>query len=347
MNMDEKDDFMYIELMDSIALDRALTTQYYDIIYETLLKQDRSISRCSTRIPKNKLVKESFKYEYYDDCDYNKVSGQLGLFGLDEIMAYIFVFDVYDSDSFDSVLSFAKSLQAIENSKEDSKKDSKEDSKDKKKRSLKYFIGNKYDFPIVEESIQINMGKDYIFVEDENNQENLYREYSSKLKSEFFGKHNVDIQDYLFFCSAKYGTNISSIFNKIYDQLLQNENLYKKDRYEDSLKEVNSDDESKEKKGKKKEASGGGFFSCCGCRDERSNDIKSNKKKIKNKETIEDSDDESYYDKNDKNIKAIDFKKNVQLRGELDTQRQVFDGYSEKDNKNNKQDNKESGCNII
>lgn len=341
--MDEKDDFMYIELMDTIALDRASSLQHFDIIYETLLKQDRSITRCSTKIPKNKLVKESFKYEYYEDSEYNKVSGNLGLFGLDNIMAYIFVFDVYDNDSFENVFTFAKSLQAMENSK---------DAKDK---SLKYFIGNKYDFPIVDETVQINMSKDHLFQECKDNQENLYDEFSKRIKSEFLGgKHNdneIKIEDCLFFCSAKYGTNVFSIFNKIYDNILQKENLYKKHRYEDSIKKVDSDDDNGNKIKKTVKKSDSGFFSCCSCRerneDEEKTNEKTSKKKIKNRETIDESDDDS---EDDKNIPDVDYHQNVQLFGKIDEKMVVFDGYSKEDkikreNKNNSETN--SGCSIF
>ena len=279
---DQLDEYVYVEIIDTMSIKRAMNLHLFNNLYSTTIKVDREITKSNNKIPLS--IKKKFKFEYYDDDKYQDMLSVSGLFGLEKIMAYVFVFDYNNEESFDEVFNYAKDLIYTENSQNNDKK------------TLKFFVGNKFDYPIYSEADNLtkldNANKVY-------SDDSKYKMYLEKIMKIYDNKEEI-AKEYFLLTSAKYNFNVKIMFNNIFNKINQAEYLWMKRGY-DSEKSIKSDNEP-DGRDRNKNESGGIFsklFSCCGSRakDEE------NSNKMQPKHNLILNTDSSNYDK----IEIIDF----------------------------------------
>lgn len=173
-------------------------------------------------------------------------------------MAYVFVFEYKNISSFNNVLLLAKEIYLNENNLQTTK-------------TLKFFIANKYDFPVKEETMDNN---DIKGIDIYYNNDFFYKSCLEKL-APLYENSEKTAKEYFLFASAKYNFNVSLFFSNIFKKINQVDALWIKKAYDDKSS-VKSDDETEF--GKKNSNSGFfskllDMFSCCGKRKEKNDDI--------------------------------------------------------------------------
>lgn len=234
-------------------------------------------------------MKNNFKYEYYPEDEYENAFSTKGLFGLEKIMAYVFIFDYNDKDSFDEVLFYAHEISQIELNK------------GVEIKTLKFFIGNKFDYPIYYENDALNVFENVVEV---MNKDSYYTKYLNRIQGIL--DKTEDAEQYFFLTSAKFNFNISFVFSHIFKKINQLDSLWMKVAYDEEKRKVSETDEllkiSEQKKGFLQR-----LFNCCSSRKEDltldeeglKKEFANGKKKKRKRKVNEDSDDDEY-DKNEK-----------------------------------------------
>jgi hypothetical protein len=257
-------------------------------LFNSVIKTEREFSRGNNKIPPN--VKNNFKYEYYPEDEYENTFSTKGLFGLEKIMAYVFVFDYNDKDSFEEVLFYSHEITQIEINK------------GVETKTLKFFIGNKFDFPIYYENDNLNLFENVLEV---MNKDSFYIKYLNRIQATF--EKTEDASQYFFLASAKYNFNISFIFSHIFKKINQIDSLWIKVAYDEEKRKESETDELLKIQQQKK-----GFlqrlFNCCASRKDDAtledeilkNEFANGKKKKRKRKVKDEYSDDEEYDKNEK-----------------------------------------------
>jgi len=96
-DMGELDEYAYVELLDTIGVDRGKKIDYIKEFYNNTIINERDINQTSTKI--NERLKKLIKYDY-SATDKEDMLSDRGLFSHDKVMAFICVFDYNDPSSF-------------------------------------------------------------------------------------------------------------------------------------------------------------------------------------------------------------------------------------------------------
>ncbi len=213
-NKEQIDEYCYVEILDTIGLNRAKDSLKLYKFYENFVKNEVFFCEKNKNFPGE--FSNLLKYEYFKNAD--QAMYVKGLFSLERIMAYLFIFDYSLISSFDEVFTYAYELFHIHSNKYVNKTE----------RSLFYFLGNKYDNPFESENL------DKIYALDSN-----YNYYLGKI-SQIYESTN-ESKKFLKYISSKFNFNIKETFIDILGNIGQNEMIYNKLQYD-----INDRIESKE-----------------------------------------------------------------------------------------------------
>lgn len=295
-----------------MGIDIAKELKGYYNFYYNFLPHEREITSLNPRLPpeinikhefikqnnNNKNIKTTTNMNNNDIKEVRNIRDKQntkGLFTINKILCYCFVFDVNDLNTFNEIYSLAMNIIQFENSKVDS-----EESK-----TIKIFIGNKFDEGISNYSNK-NENSDshyhsFSFLNSYFNKRNeSLSDVYNKLISLFKLKHEDDL-DNLFLSSAKFNFNIENIFNNALKKINQRDRLWKNIDFDESL-EYNSDDEVVSSK-ERKPTLYNKIFCCFPDKSLKNKNILENKGKkeiikgVGNENSIEDND--SKYDRNE------------------------------------------------
>ena len=208
-NKHQIDEYCYVEILDTIGLNRVVESIKLHKFYENFLKNEVIFCKKNINFPDE--FSTLLKYEYFKNAD--QAIFIKGLFSLERIMAYLFVFDYSLTSSFDEVFTYANELFNIHSNK----------FADKSERSLFYFLGNMYDNPIELDNI------DEIYSIDPN-----YKYYLSKISQIY--ENTSEGCKFLKYISSKFNFNINETFIDILGNIGQNELLYNKLQYDNNDK---------------------------------------------------------------------------------------------------------------
>lgn len=228
--------------------------------FDDFLKKDNII--CSKHKHYYNHVKLPIKYEYNNSI---QEVNQRGLFSISKIMAYVFVFDYNNIQSFDNILNYAADIKQnlypncnylnLNNTDYNNNLTNKNDNK-----CLFFFIANKFDHSFIANNIdkinnkennQINtiFSNDFskklnniIFVSNNkkakkntlNNNKNNANDVSEKLINNYDNDESNKKNDFLYYVSAKYNYNVNNAFNSIFNYIYQYEDLWDKIQIEDT-----------------------------------------------------------------------------------------------------------------
>jgi hypothetical protein len=232
-----------------MACDKFKDVKGFAEFFKTNIYQEKVISSLNKKL--NAPVRESIRYEFYESSDSieeeddgkkepieNKLP-ERGLYSANKIMAYVFVFDYNDEITFSQVLDIATSLTENElNHHRGERKDRSELTKED--FSIKIFIGNKYPH-LLDNEMSINLKNKVIYpvYEIDLRAKEILKEIMRKkiFLSEEEAKENI------FFCNAKYNIGVQNAFSKVYNQIHQNDDLYRAIAY-DKREEYDSDEDN-------------------------------------------------------------------------------------------------------
>jgi hypothetical protein len=265
------DEFIYLEMIDTVAYDWREENNYKNF-FETISSSELPISSKNKKIDKN--ITNNIRYEYTftmnsegksekkkknkdlveesieDDKKKEILHSEKLIFSVIRTMAYIFVFDYYDSKSFKDIKDFAKKLVDFE--------DGEKRKNPNYEPSVKAFICNKYPFD-TENIITLVQEKN----EKEYEHFSLYDrdkkalDYVEELKQVFSSLWDLKEHDKeeekrienltkksLFFTNTKWNKGVTQCFEIIFKRIYRNEALWRRTQYEKPLNK----DEDKNKK---------------------------------------------------------------------------------------------------
>ena len=205
---EEIDEYIYVETIDTMGIDIARNLNgYYDFFNQYLLNENQ-VSTINPKFPKEIKIKNEFISEKQD---------YKGLFGINRIMCYCYVFDLNEK-SFNEVVSVASMIHNAESNRVF----------EEKNKSVKVFVCNKFD-----EGIE---GEKYF-------NDSKFDEILNKLKKFYLTEE--ELKENFFVTSAKFNLNIENLFVSILRKINQRDFLWKNVDYE-STKENITDQTIKE-----------------------------------------------------------------------------------------------------
>lgn len=273
-----------MDILDTMGLNIAKDFKGYSEFFLNFFPYEKEISKLNQKFPNEINIKNEF---YNSKFDKNITKG---LFSINKIMCYCFVFDINSYESFHEVYILASILFNIENGKIENDN----------QKTIKIFIGNKFDQGINDEELKDKYYHSNEFIKRNCIESKNIQEIFNKLIILYKSENNV--LDNLYFTSAKFNFNIENVFSSILKKINQKDKLWKNIDY-DLDKKNNSDDENIIQKDKKSS-----FYQkvlCCFPQNRSSfikNELKKDKKikKLNGADNDSINDIDSNYDKNEK-----------------------------------------------
>lgn len=257
----EVEEFAYIEILDCLGLNLAKKSTEFKQFFDTFLLNSKIVSNANSAMPKG----ISIKHEYFSEME--TALSKRGLFSLEKIMSFVFVFDYNSDETFIDVVDYGSKLSRSQSNK--MKKES---------QPHLFFFCNKYDDLVFDDEPELI----------KNDEKYLY--YIEKLKRIY--KTEEEASKYLFYVSAKYNSFVSLAFSSVINSINKDCDLWNTVQYESNHKLLTNVDINVIKV---TQDASEGFFerisSCCGSR--------SKLKETANIQLINDISYDTSYDKNE------------------------------------------------